>query len=107
MQQSKRDRIAARAYAIWVEEGRPADKAAEHWRRAEQEVAAEDGAAQMGGGEPAPAAPESELDTRPAPPVKAAPPLAGADTAEAKPAEKSAKRKTGRSRRPKTESQHG
>jgi len=39
MNQSKRDEIAALAYRIWVEEGRPPGKAQEHWLRAEQEVA--------------------------------------------------------------------
>lgn len=36
---ANRDEIAARAYRIWEAEGRPADKAEEHWLRAEQELA--------------------------------------------------------------------
>jgi hypothetical protein len=106
MNQSKRDRIAARAHQIWEREGRPPDKAEEHWQRAEQELAREERGGQMGG-----TAPTSEVDTRPAPPVEAAPPLAGAETspAETDPesAEKKAKRTSGRSRRPRTESQQG
>jgi hypothetical protein len=108
MNQNKRDRIAARAHEIWEREGRPPDKAEEHWHRAEQELAREERSAQMGGAE----APPSELDTRPAPPVDAAPPLDGAETrpAETTPepaSEKTGKRKSGRSRRPRTESQQG
>jgi hypothetical protein len=33
--------ITKRAHAIWESEGRPEGKAAEHWQRAEAEVAAE------------------------------------------------------------------
>ncbi len=32
------DRIRQRAYAIWDGEGRPADRATEHWLQAEREV---------------------------------------------------------------------
>jgi hypothetical protein len=32
-------KIAARAYEIWEQEGRPANKAGEHWLRAEREIA--------------------------------------------------------------------
>ncbi len=32
------DRIAARAYQIWVESGRPAGKDQENWYRAEREL---------------------------------------------------------------------
>lgn len=37
----RRDRIAARAYQTWQEEGRPENRAEEHWLRAEQEVCRE------------------------------------------------------------------
>jgi hypothetical protein len=33
--------ITERAYAIWEREGRPEGKAADHWQRAEAEIAAE------------------------------------------------------------------
>jgi hypothetical protein len=103
MNQSKRDRIAARAHEIWEREGRPHDKAEEHWRRAEQEVAREDGAQQMGS--PAESAPP-DVDTRPAPPINAAPPLEGAPR-QPDDAGKKAKGKSGRSRRPRPPSQQG
>lgn len=32
------DRVRQRAYAIWDAEGRPADRATEHWLQAEREV---------------------------------------------------------------------
>ena len=34
----KREEIAVKAYEIWEREGRPENKAHEHWLRAEQEV---------------------------------------------------------------------
>lgn len=37
-------RIRERAYDIWVREGRPHGRDAEHWRMAEAEIAAEEGA---------------------------------------------------------------
>jgi hypothetical protein len=87
MSDSKREKIAARAYEIWVEEGYPDGKEQEHWLRAEQELAGQDSAEQMGGE----TAPDPTLDTRPAPPVNAAPQLddsqdraAGAGAAPAK-----------------------
>jgi hypothetical protein len=94
MNESKRDRIAARAHEIWETEGRPPDKAEEHWRRAEQEVAREEPAEQMGGRSETPPAPD--VDTRPAPPLDPAPPLAGERSDEA--AAKKAKRKGARTR---------
>ncbi len=36
---AKDDEIRRHAYRIWEDEGRPADKAEEHWRKAEQAVA--------------------------------------------------------------------
>jgi hypothetical protein len=41
--------IKARAHAIWEQEGRPDDRAAEHWERAEREIDSE--AAKEGGNE--------------------------------------------------------
>lgn len=38
-----RRRIERRAYEIWEREGRPSGQEAEHWRRAEAELAAEAG----------------------------------------------------------------
>ena len=103
MNRSKRDEIAARAHQIWEEEGRPPNKAEEHWRRAEQDVARQDQSEQMGGaGE---RAPERAVDTRPAPPVGAAPPLdRPADMPDAAAAKK-AKPRSGRSRRARNEPQ--
>jgi hypothetical protein len=37
------DEIAKRAYAIWLKEGQPAGREADHWRMAEDELAHEDG----------------------------------------------------------------
>ena len=52
-------RIRERAYEIWEREGRPEGREAEHWERAEAEIAAQAGAGQDGagskpGGEPVP-----------------------------------------------------
>jgi hypothetical protein len=104
MNESKRERIAARAHEIWEAEGRPPDKAEEHWRRAEQEVAREERAEQMGGRSERPPAPD--VDTRPAPPVEAAPPLAGSERADEAAARRT-KRKTGRTGGARGESQQG
>src|SRR5579875_501851 len=41
MRQSRHDQIAALAYQIWEEEGRPENKAMEHWLRAEQALCGE------------------------------------------------------------------
>ena len=94
MNENRRGRIAARAHQIWEAEGRPRDKAEEHWRRAEQEVAREERSGQMGEGA------QPDVDRRPEPPVDAAPPLEGADTAPAAPdtAARKSKRKVGRTR---------
>jgi hypothetical protein len=37
-------RIRERAYAIWLAEGQPEGRHEEHWHRAAQEIAQEDGA---------------------------------------------------------------
>jgi len=102
MNESKRARIAARAHQIWESEGRPSGKSEEHWRRAEQEVARQEQAEQMGNSAETPPAPD--VDTRPAPPIDAAPPLAGSERADEA---KKPKRKTGRTRGPRGESQQG
>jgi hypothetical protein len=109
MNQSKRERIEARAYEIWEREGRPPNKEAEHWRRAEQEVAREEASQQMGGRSESTPAPD--VDTRPAPPLAAAPPLGDADTRAGGPPEDSAQKRTlkkpTRSRRKPADRQQG
>jgi len=44
MDSDKEARIRERAYEIWVREGRPHGMSAEHWQKAEAEIAAESGA---------------------------------------------------------------
>ena len=44
MDSDKEARIRERAYEIWVREGRPHGKDAEHWQKAEAEIAAQGGA---------------------------------------------------------------
>ena len=44
MDSDKEGRIRERAYEIWVREGRPHGRDAEHWQKAEAEIAAESGA---------------------------------------------------------------
>ena len=44
MEPDKEARIRERAYEIWVREGRPHGRDAEHWQKAEAEIAAESGA---------------------------------------------------------------
>lgn len=44
MDKDVEDRIRTRAYLIWMEEGQPHGRDAEHWARAEAEVAATGGA---------------------------------------------------------------
>lgn len=109
MNTNKTERIALRAYQIWEAEGRPEHRADEHWRRAEQEVAREEGAEQMGASSED--SPAQERDTRPAPAMKAAPPLAGADVADAAtpPGEAGPKRtrRKSPSRRPRKPPQQG
>ena len=38
----KEQRIRARAYEIWLEEGRPDGRENDHWRRAEAQISTED-----------------------------------------------------------------
>lgn len=101
MNESKRERIAARAYEIWEREGRPANKETEHWQRAEQEVAREEASRQMGGGSRAAATPDV--------PLEAAPRLGDASTrADVAPedsAQKRTRKKPTRSRRKATDPQ--
>ncbi len=56
MDQTVEDRIRTRAYLIWLEEGQPHGQDAEHWARAEAEVAAN--------GAPAPAEPKRAAPRR-------------------------------------------
>ena len=42
MQSDRHERISARAYLIWVAEGRVHGRNDEHWRRAEREIAEEE-----------------------------------------------------------------
>jgi hypothetical protein len=97
MIESKREKVAARAYEIWEREGRPPNKEAEHWQRAEQEVAREEASRQMGGrsdGAPAP-----DMNAGRAPPLDAAPPLGSAERAPDDAAQKRPLKKPTRSRR--------
>ncbi len=107
MNESKRDRIAARAHQIWEAEGRPDNRAEEHWRRAEQDVAEQEKSEQMSGHSDASAT--RNVDSRPAPPIDAAPPMGGSDREpdSAPPQEGGQKpqRKSGRSRTPRPDPQ--
>jgi hypothetical protein len=51
MDQNVERRIRDRAYAIWEDEGCPEGREVEHWMRACEEIAAEDGAGGDGSGE--------------------------------------------------------
>ena len=44
------DLIRDRAYQIWIAEGQPSDRHAEHWARAEREIDQEMGDQEMGSG---------------------------------------------------------
>lgn len=68
MTEIKQEEIAARAYRIWEQEGRPPGKEVEHWLRAEGEIGGE-----MAGAPPPPGAtqadkpsPHGETGIRPA-----------------------------------------
>ena len=43
MDEAYRDKVRARAYAIWEREGRPDGRANPHWRMAEEELQREEG----------------------------------------------------------------
>ena len=78
------DLIAKRAHEIWEQEGRPHGRDEEHWHRAAEAIAAEEGGAEDGATETAESAPKAAKKPRAA---KAA----GADPApKRKPAEPAA-----------------
>jgi hypothetical protein len=54
MAADRHERIRQRAYELWEQEGRPEGRAEEYWRRAEAEVPAEGGTADMNPGDEAP-----------------------------------------------------
>lgn len=60
------ERIRARAYALWIEEGRPDGRDREHWERAERELRVEQAAP------PAPADEPAAVIADPAPKAKKA-----------------------------------
>src|SRR5260221_12850097 len=85
MDSDKEARIRERAYKIWVRGGRPHGKDAEHWQKAEAEIAAESGAVAdraAAGSKPRTEAPSTATV---APGASAAPPLRS-HRAAAKPA---------------------
>ena len=67
MHQGDEDDIRRKAYEIWESEGRPEGRHDEHWRRAEEEVDAEDQKAQVGGTGPIhqPGPPTTGADAQP------------------------------------------
>jgi DUF2934 family protein len=91
MDSDKEARIRERAYEIWVRDGRPHGRDAEHWQKAEAEIAAESGAAgdrAAAGSKPRTEAP-SAAPVAPGPSAGTAPPLRSRRAA-AKPARSSA-----------------
>ena len=70
----KEARIRERAYEIWVSEGRPHGRDAEHWQRAEAEIAAESGAV----ADPAAAGSKPSAEPPSPPPVAPAAPSSSA-----------------------------
>jgi hypothetical protein len=66
METAKHQEIAARAYALWEQEGRPDGRSIEHWHRAERELASSGGAATGGSGAEA-ARSATDTPMRPAP----------------------------------------
>ena len=73
------ERIRRKAYHLWVEEGRPSGRDADHWERAREEIAREGSPEQR-----APPAVQTEPVVTAAKP-KAAPRKAGAGRAPARP----------------------
>jgi len=57
--------ISERAYSIWEQEGRPTDKALEHWLQAEAELKSTMGAPQSSGSQPAKVAAAKAPQKRP------------------------------------------
>jgi hypothetical protein len=79
------DRIAARAYALWEEEGRPHGRDEQHWQRAESEVS------ETGASVAAPAKkPRARKADAPKVADAGAEPVRSHGAASAKPADKSA-----------------
>ncbi|HET7594619.1 MAG TPA: DUF2934 domain-containing protein [Stellaceae bacterium] len=92
MDSDKEARIRERAYEIWVREGRPHGRDAEHWQKAEAEITAESGAAgdrAAAGSKPRTEAPSVARPIAPAPSAGTVPPLRSRRAA-AKPARGSA-----------------
>lgn len=78
MEPDKEARIRERAYEIWVSEGRPHGRDAEHWQRAEAEITAESGSVAdraAAGSKPRTEAPSPPPVTPGAPSSSTAPPL--------------------------------
>ncbi len=93
-------RIRERAYAIWLEEGRPQGRAEQHWTRASAELAGAPAEAKparrsSGGRKPA-AAPAAPAAAKPARKPKAAAAPKKSGEAKAEPAPPPAKRKSTR-----------
>ena len=65
MDTAKHQDIAARAYAIWEEEGRPDGRNVEHWQRAERELSSSGPAAPAAGSGPQAARSATDGPTRP------------------------------------------
>jgi hypothetical protein len=77
MDSDKEARIRERAYEIWVREGQPHGRDAEHWQKAEAEIVAESGAVAdhaAAGSKPGTEAPSTAPAT-PVPGAGAVPPL--------------------------------
>jgi len=83
MQSDREARIRERAYQIWVEEGRAHGKHAEHWRRAEHELAEQE----EGTAKPASPARTSRPRTKAPVTSEAQPTEVSRSRAKAKPAE--------------------
>jgi Protein of unknown function (DUF2934) len=78
MEPDKEARIRERAYEIWVNEGRPHGRDAEHWQRAAAEINAESGAVAdpaAAGSKPRTEAPSPPSVAPSAPSSSATPPL--------------------------------
>lgn len=111
MDKDVEDRIRTRAYLIWMEEGQPHGRDAEHWARAEAEVAATGGAKPKRAGtrRASPKKAVAEAEAKPAAAAKARKPRAGtakavtgADAKTSDGAEKTAPKRTA-TRRKKTD----
>ena len=76
------ERIRQRARAIWEREGRPDGREHDHWRTAEEEIAAEDAAAAKPGAKPKRAKART-AEAKPAAPKRTKKPAAAAEAASA------------------------